>query len=76
MAVGIVSTGVYIPETIMTAEEIAEQSGLPVDVVENENGHYTKSQFRVQHDHTVAMGIMGCSKKHCEKEILIRKQSI
>ena len=25
MAVGIVSTGVYIPETIMTAEEIAEQ---------------------------------------------------
>jgi 3-oxoacyl-[acyl-carrier-protein] synthase-3 len=33
MAVGIVSTGVYIPETVMNAEEIAEQSGLHVDVV-------------------------------------------
>ena len=31
MSIGIVSTGVYIPETIMTAEEIAKQSGIPVD---------------------------------------------
>ena len=43
MVVGIVSTGVYIPETKMTAEEIADQSGLPVDVVENENGDHTKA---------------------------------
>ena len=29
---GIVSTGMYLPETVMTAEEIAEESGLIVPI--------------------------------------------
>lgn len=35
---GIVSTGVFLPETYITAEEIAEQSGLPVWVVKEKLG--------------------------------------
>ena len=72
MAVGIVSTGVYIPETKMTAEEIADQSGLPVDVVKTKMG-ITQKPIPGANDHTVAMGVWA-AKKHCEKEILIRKK--
>lgn len=35
---GIVSTGMYLPETVMTAEEIAEASGLPLWVVTDKLG--------------------------------------
>ncbi|WP_203248804.1 3-oxoacyl-ACP synthase [Sporosarcina beigongshangi] len=56
MAVGIVSTGVYIPETVMTAEEIAAQSGLPVDVVKTKMG-ITQKPIPGTNDHTVAMGV-------------------
>ena len=35
---GIVSTGTYFPETFISAEEIAEQSGLPVWVVKEKLG--------------------------------------
>lgn len=56
MGVGIVSTGVYIPETKMTAEEIADQSGLPVDVVKMKMG-ITQKPIPGANDHTVAMGI-------------------
>ena len=56
MGVGIVSTGVYIPETIMTAEEIAKQSGIPVEVVIRKMG-ITQKPIPGEEDHTVAMGI-------------------
>ena len=35
---GIVSTGTYFPDTYVTAEEIAEQSGIPVHVVKEKLG--------------------------------------
>ncbi|MDX2342943.1 MAG: 3-oxoacyl-ACP synthase [Acidimicrobiia bacterium] len=35
---GIVSTGMYLPETMMTAEEISEASGLPLLVVKEKLG--------------------------------------
>jgi 3-oxoacyl-[acyl-carrier-protein] synthase-3 len=35
---GIVSTGTYLPDTYITAEEIAEQSGMPVWVVKEKLG--------------------------------------
>jgi len=36
--VGLVGWGTYIPETVMTKEELAEKTGLPVDVVEKKLG--------------------------------------
>jgi 3-oxoacyl-[acyl-carrier-protein] synthase III len=35
---GIVSTGMFVPDTVMTAEEIAEASGLPLWVVKDKLG--------------------------------------
>jgi len=37
-SMGIVSTGTYFPDTYVTAEEIAEQSGIPVRVVKEKLG--------------------------------------
>lgn len=56
MTVGIVSTGVYIPKTKMTGEEIAERANLPVDVVKTKMG-ITQKPVPGEHDHTVAMGV-------------------
>ncbi|MDF2066882.1 3-oxoacyl-ACP synthase [Bacillus sp. Cr_A10] len=56
MTVGIVSTGVYIPDNVMTAEEIAALSNLPIDVVKNKMG-ITQKPIPGPEDHTVAMGI-------------------
>ena len=46
MGVGIVSTGVYIPETKMTAEEIAERIRIPVECCCRKNGNYSKTDSR------------------------------
>lgn len=40
--VGIVSLGMYLPETVMTSKEIAEQSGLPERVVRDKLGIHQK----------------------------------
>lgn len=56
MGIGIVSTGVYIPKSKMTAKEIAEQSGIPVKVVKEKMG-ITEKSIPGEEDHTVAMGI-------------------
>lgn len=61
MTIGIVSTGVYIPEEVMTAEEIASLSNLPLDVVKTKMG-ITKKPIPGPHDHTVAMGIRAAEK--------------
>ncbi|MHA6261101.1 3-oxoacyl-ACP synthase [Sporosarcina sp. CAU 1771] len=56
MAIGIVSTGVYIPETKINAEEIAKLSGIPIEVVTKKMG-ITEKPIPGEDDHTVAMGI-------------------
>ena len=56
MTVGILSTGIYLPEKIMTGLEIAEQAGLPAEVVENKMG-IRKKTVPGPGDHTCAMGI-------------------
>ncbi|SDN11209.1 3-oxoacyl-[acyl-carrier-protein] synthase-3 [Psychrobacillus sp. OK028] len=61
MTIGIASTGVYIPESMMTAEEIAEKSGLPLFVVKNKMG-ITKKPIPGPEDHTVAMAIRAAAK--------------
>ena len=54
--IGIVSTGMYIPDTFMTGEEIAAASGLPKDVVESKMGILRKP-VPGDGDHTCEMGI-------------------
>ncbi|WP_342597952.1 3-oxoacyl-ACP synthase [Psychrobacillus sp. FSL H8-0483] len=61
MTIGIVSTGVYIPEHIMTAEEIANLSNLPLEVVKTKMG-ITQKPIPGPDDHTVAMGIRAAEK--------------
>lgn len=56
MNIGIVSTGVYLPTDRMTATEIAERSGLPLQVVQEKMG-ITEKPIAGPDDHTVAMGI-------------------
>ena len=67
MGIGIVSTGVYIPETKMTAEEIAKQSGIPVDVVKSKMG-ITQKPIPGEDDHTVAMGDMGSRRSTAKRK--------
>ncbi|XXM73943.1 3-oxoacyl-ACP synthase [Lysinibacillus sphaericus] len=56
MTVGILSTGIYLPERVMTGHEIAEEAGLPAEVVENKMG-IRKKTVPGTGDHTCAMGI-------------------
>lgn len=55
-SIGIVSTGIYIPETFLTAEEIAKKSGIPTHIVESKLG-ITKKPIPGPEDHTCEMGI-------------------
>lgn len=61
MTIGIASSGVYIPDNVMTAEDIAEQSGLPLFVVKNKMG-ITQKPIPGPEDHTVAMAIKAAEK--------------
>lgn len=54
--VGIVATGVYLPEGRITASEIAAASGLPVEVVRDKLGIHSKPVPGAE-DHTNAMGV-------------------
>ncbi len=54
--IGILSAGVYIPETFITAAEIAERSGVPEDVVIRKMG-ITRKPVAGPGDHTNAMGL-------------------
>ncbi|RLQ97253.1 3-oxoacyl-ACP synthase [Falsibacillus albus] len=56
MNIGILSTGLYLPESVMTSEEIAEKAGIPLEVVEEKMGIKQKPVPGV-HDHTCEMGI-------------------
>ncbi len=59
--VGIVSTGVYLPDERMTGEEIAKRSGVPVEVVREKMGIREKP-IPGPDDHTVAMGVRAAEK--------------
>lgn len=56
MNVGIVSTGIYLPDERMSAKEIARLANLPVDVVKNKLGILEKP-IPGKDDHTVEMGV-------------------
>ncbi|MFD1926677.1 3-oxoacyl-ACP synthase [Sporosarcina siberiensis] len=56
MDIGIVSTGVYIPRTTISADEIAKLSNIPVEVVKHKLGILQKP-IPGKDDHTVAMGV-------------------
>ncbi len=43
MTVGIVSTGIYIPQTKMTSTEIAALSSIPEEIIRQKNGHSRKA---------------------------------
>ncbi|MFV8827296.1 3-oxoacyl-ACP synthase [Alkalihalobacterium sp. APHAB7] len=59
--VGIVSTGVYIPDEWMTSTDIAEQSGIPVEIIEEKMG-ILKKTLPGSDDHTCQMGIYAARK--------------
>lgn len=54
--VGVVSTGIYIPEHWHTAEYIAKETGIPQDVIEQKFGFY-KKPVPGPDDHTAEMGV-------------------
>ncbi|MFJ7737475.1 3-oxoacyl-ACP synthase [Lysinibacillus sp. NPDC097287] len=56
MTVGIVSTGIYIPQTKMTSKEIAVLSEIPEEIIRQKMGIYEKP-IPGPEDHTVQMGI-------------------
>ena len=61
MTIGIVSTGVYIPDNKMTAEELASLSNIPVEIVKTKMG-ISQKPLPGPNDHTVAMGIRAAEK--------------
>ncbi|MYL55231.1 3-oxoacyl-ACP synthase [Pontibacillus yanchengensis] len=59
--IGIISTGIYIPESVMTSQEIAIQAGLPLEVVEEKMGIKQKP-IPGKEDHTGEMGVRAAHK--------------
>ncbi|AGK52618.1 hypothetical protein B1NLA3E_04210 [Bacillus sp. 1NLA3E] len=56
MTIGIVSTGIYLPERTMTGKEIADRAGIPVHIVEDKMG-IKRKYIPGLDDHTCEMGI-------------------
>lgn len=61
MQIGIVSTGIYLPENVITGRKIAEMAGIPTEIVENKMG-IKKKTIPGQDDHTCAMGVLAAKK--------------
>lgn len=57
MKIGILSTGIYIPEQFITGEEIAKRAGIPPEVVEMKMG-IKRKPIPGDEDHTCQMGIL------------------
>ncbi|MBT2700542.1 3-oxoacyl-ACP synthase [Bacillus sp. ISL-40] len=57
MQIGILSTGIYLPEQFLTGKEIAEMADFPVSVVEEKMG-IKKKYIPGPEDHTCEMGIV------------------
>lgn len=71
--VGIVGMGIYIPETFMTAEEVSEKSGIPVNVIKEKFG-FRRKPIPGPQDHTCYMGIQAA--KDCLKKTGIDPKEI
>ncbi len=65
LQIGIVSTGIYLPEEFLTGKEIAEMAGIPTAVVEEKMG-IKKKYVPGTNDHTCEMGIIA-AKQAIEK---------
>jgi 3-oxoacyl-[acyl-carrier-protein] synthase-3 len=59
--IGIVSTGVYLPTTYQTSQEISALSGIPLEIVETKMGIIRKT-IPGPDDHTCQMGIWAAQK--------------
>ncbi|RDW20374.1 hypothetical protein CWR48_05725 [Oceanobacillus arenosus] len=55
-AIGMVSTGIYLPKKRMTSNELANETGIPLHVVEEKMGIKEKT-LPGDEDHTALMGI-------------------
>ncbi|PLS01155.1 hypothetical protein CVD27_26725 [Neobacillus cucumis] len=61
MNIGILSTGIYLPEDYMTGKQIAQLAGIPVQIVEEKMG-IKKKHVPGKNDHTCEMGIMAAKR--------------
>jgi 3-oxoacyl-[acyl-carrier-protein] synthase-3 len=55
--VGMTGYGYYVPDEVVTGEEVAEESGIPVDVVKEKMGVYEKRVCPPDDDHCTDMAI-------------------
>ncbi|WP_102029342.1 3-oxoacyl-ACP synthase [Salirhabdus sp. Marseille-P4669] len=55
-SIGIVSSGIYLPEPRMTSEQLAKETGIPQEIVEKKLGIKQKP-IPGPDDHTVEMGV-------------------
>ncbi|WP_217588186.1 3-oxoacyl-ACP synthase [Lentibacillus saliphilus] len=69
VSIGIKGIGTYIPEQRMTSQELAEQSAIPVDVVETKLGIKEKP-IAGPDDHTVEMGVRAAKRAIANAEIV------
>ncbi|GIN84057.1 3-oxoacyl-[acyl-carrier-protein] synthase 3 [Heyndrickxia sporothermodurans] len=61
MDIGILSTGIYLPENEITGENIAKKAGIPKDIVEKKMG-IKRKLLPGPDDHTCEMGIKAAKK--------------
>ncbi|WP_342042445.1 3-oxoacyl-ACP synthase [Bacillus sp. OTU2372] len=61
MNIGILSTGIYLPEDYVTGKQIAQMAGIPLHVVEEKMG-IKKKYVPGAHDHTCEMGIIAAKR--------------
>lgn len=61
MQIGILSTGVYLPDEHLTGKDISEMAGIPVHVVEEKMG-IKRKRIPGPDDHTCEMGIIAAKK--------------
>ncbi|PGV47058.1 3-oxoacyl-ACP synthase [Bacillus sp. AFS037270] len=61
MNIGILSTGIYLPEDYVTGKQIAQMAGIPLHVVEEKMG-IKKKYVPGEHDHTCEMGIIAAKR--------------
>jgi 3-oxoacyl-[acyl-carrier-protein] synthase III len=57
LQIGILSTGIYLPEEVLTGSEIAQLAGIPAAVIEEKMG-IKKKYVPGPNDHTCEMGII------------------
>ena len=73
VSVGIVSAGIYIPEPVLTAADIARESGIPEDVIRHKFG-ITQKHMAGPNDHTNQMAIWAA--QDCLSKTDIRPEEI